>query len=65
LTVSGDFALAAGTTCLGGGTLAAAASCAIIVTFTPAAQETKSGSVTIKDNARINQQIVSLSGTRI
>jgi hypothetical protein len=64
LTVKGNFALASGTTCVGD-TLAAAATCAINVTFTPAARGTRSGSVTIKDNALISQQILLLSGTGI
>jgi hypothetical protein len=65
LTVGGDFALASGTTCVNGSTLAAAASCAINVTFTPKAKGARLGSVTIKDNALLNKQVVVLSGTGI
>jgi probable HAF family extracellular repeat protein len=65
LTVSGDFALGSGTTCVNGGTLVAGANCAISVTFTPTAKGTRSGKVTIKDNALIGQQLVLLSGTGI
>jgi len=65
LTVNGDFTLASGTTCVKGETLAVAATCAINVTFAPAAKGTRSGSVTINDNALISQQILLLSGTGI
>jgi hypothetical protein len=63
LTVSGDFALAPGTACVNGGTLLPATSCAISVTFTPAAKGTRVGSVTIKDNARLSAQTIALAGT--
>jgi hypothetical protein len=63
LTISGDFALASGTSCANGGTLAPTASCAINVTFTPAAKGTRLGNVTIKDNAFLKEQIIGLSGT--
>jgi hypothetical protein len=63
LTVSGDFALASGTTCANGGTLAANVSCTINVTFTPTTQGLRSGSVVITDNAQNSPQKISLSGT--
>jgi hypothetical protein len=63
ITINGDFALTPATTCKNGEILAAAASCTVNVTFTPATKGTRSGSVTIKDNALVNQQIVLLSGT--
>lgn len=65
LTVKGDFVLASGTTCVKGTTLAAAANCKISVTFTPTATGQRTGSVTIKDNTFVNQQVISLSGTGI
>jgi len=63
--ISEDFAFTSGTTCANGETLAPAASCKISVTFTPSTKGTKLGSVTIKDNALINPQIILLSGTGI
>jgi len=62
LTVSGNFALAAGTSCADGGTLAPNASCVIDVTFTPTKKGSKSGSVVITDNCRISPQTIRLSG---
>jgi hypothetical protein len=44
-------------------TLAANANCTINVTFTPTAPGTRSGSLTISDNAQGSPQIVSLTGT--
>lgn len=63
LTISGNFALASGTTCSNGGTVAAGASCAINVTFTPTAKGTRTGSVKITDNALSSPRSISLSGT--
>ena len=64
LTVKGEFALAAGTTCSDGGTVTLGASCRIEVTFTPTAPGEHSGSLTIKDNTRRKERIVrALSGT--
>jgi hypothetical protein len=63
LSINGDFALTSGTTCKNGETLAAAASCTIGVAFTPSTKGTRVGSVTIKDNALLNEQIILLSGT--
>jgi hypothetical protein len=65
VTINGDFALAPGTACANGTTLLAGQSCTINVTFTPASKGAKLGSVTIKDNALINEQIILLSGTGI
>jgi len=39
------------------------ASCVVSVTFTPTAQGTRTGAVTIKDNAAKNPQTISLTGT--
>ncbi len=59
IATSGDFAET--NTC--GSSVAAAASCAISVTFTPTAGGTRTGSLTITDNASGSPQTVSLSGT--
>lgn len=59
ISVTGDFAQT--NTC--GTTLAAGASCSINVTFTPAAVGTRSGSVTVTDNASGSPHGVSLIGT--
>ncbi len=45
------------------GSLAANASCTINITFTPTASGTRSGSLTISDNAAGSPQTVNLSGT--
>jgi hypothetical protein len=63
LSVSGTFAFATGTTCTNGSTVAAGTSCVIRVDFTPTAKGTRFGSVTIKDNALLKEQIILLSGT--
>ncbi|HZP07028.1 MAG TPA: choice-of-anchor D domain-containing protein [Terracidiphilus sp.] len=63
VSINGDFTLASGTTCANGSTLTAGASCMINVTFVPTTKGTRLGSVTIRDNALINQQIILLSGT--
>ncbi|MBV9625748.1 MAG: choice-of-anchor D domain-containing protein [Acidobacteria bacterium] len=62
MMVTGDFALASGTTCTNGTSLAGGGSCVMKVTFTPTATGKRLGSVTIKDNALISPQIVLLSG---
>ena len=63
LTASGDFALGAGTTCSISTPIAASGTCTIAVTFTPTANGTRSGVVTITDNASGGTQTVTLSGT--
>ncbi|MGA9056270.1 MAG: SBBP repeat-containing protein [Terriglobia bacterium] len=67
ITSSGDFALApAGTSCpYSGGTVASGATCTILVTFTPTGLGTRSGLVTINDNAPGSPQSVSLTGTAV
>ncbi|MBZ5515239.1 MAG: choice-of-anchor D domain-containing protein [Acidobacteriia bacterium] len=59
ITVSGDFAETS--TC--GSTLVAGAHCVINVTFHPAATGTRTGTVTVSDNASNGPQTISLSGT--
>jgi hypothetical protein len=63
IAVSGDFALATGTSC--GSALAAGKTCVIKVTFTPMALGAFSGSITITDNASGNPQTVPMTGTGI
>ncbi|HUI44199.1 MAG TPA: choice-of-anchor D domain-containing protein [Terriglobia bacterium] len=59
ITSSGDFAQT--NTC--GSSVAAGASCAINVTFTPTVAGSRNGSVTITDNAADSPQAVLLAGT--
>ncbi|PYV27955.1 MAG: hypothetical protein DMG24_03300 [Acidobacteria bacterium] len=59
VTANGDFAQT--NNC--GSTVAAGASCAINVTFTPAAAGSRSGTLSITDNATGSPQSVSLTGT--
>jgi hypothetical protein len=61
ITVSGDFSQT--NTC--GSSLAANASCTFSVTFTPTASGSRSGSLTITDNASPATQSVSLTGTGV
>ena len=63
LNISGNFALASGTTCTKTTTLAPGANCQIKVTFTPASKGSKSGAVTIGDNAFFSTSTINLSGT--
>jgi len=61
---TGDFAVAAsGTTCSTSAPVAASGSCVVNVTFTPTTNGTRSGSLTLTDNASGSPQTVSLSGT--
>jgi hypothetical protein len=59
IAVSGDF----GETDTCGSSVAAGASCAINVTFTPTAPGTRTGTITITDNAPGSPHVVSLTGT--
>jgi hypothetical protein len=61
ITVSGDFSQT--NTC--GASLATSASCTLSVTFTPTASGSRSGSLTITDNASPATQSVSLTGTGV
>jgi RHS repeat-associated protein len=63
LSVSGPFAIASGTTCANGTTLAANAGCVVTITFSPSAKGAATGALTIKDNALLSPQTVTLSGT--
>ena len=63
-TNAADFALAGSSNCpVAGGTLAAAASCRLDVTFTPSTTAAESAKINIVDNAAGSPQTVSLSGT--
>src|SRR5258706_541444 len=59
ITASGDYAQT--NTC--GSSLAASANCIISVTFTPTAAGTRTGTVTVTDNAAGSPQTASLTGT--
>src|SRR6202790_2246380 len=59
ITANGDFSQS--DTC--GSTLAAGASCVIAVTFSPTASGTRSGTLSVTDNAPSGTQTVSLNGT--
>jgi len=61
ISASGDFAQT--NTC--GVSLAANASCAISVTFTPTAAGSRTGTLTVTDNASNSPQTASLSGTGV
>ena len=62
VAASGDFAQTS--TCpLSPSTLKAGASCAVSVTFTPTALGSRSGALTINDNASTSPQTLNLSGT--
>jgi hypothetical protein len=63
VTISGNFALASGTTCTNSSAVAAGNSCVINVTFTPTATGARTGRVKITDNALSSPQIISLAGT--
>ena len=60
VTASGDFT-ATGCT----GALAAGATCTLSLTFTPSISGSIKGAVTISDNATIDQQVFSVSGTAV
>jgi hypothetical protein len=60
VTTTGDFART--NDCVGGGSLAAGQRCTITVQFTPTNTGTRTGSVTIADNAADLPQSVPLSG---
>src|SRR5437899_2785054 len=62
---AGDFALASGTTCINGATLAAGANCVLNLTFTPTAASARTATLTITDDAADSPQSMSLAGTGI
>jgi hypothetical protein len=62
---SGDFAIASGSTCINGASVAPNVSCVFQLTFTPTALGTRSATVGITDNAADSPETISLSGTTI
>jgi hypothetical protein len=60
---SGDLAIASGSSCANGSTVAANGSCAIQLTFTPTAPGARSAVVSITDNAADSPETISLSGS--
>jgi hypothetical protein len=62
IAATGNFAVSTGTSACGS-TLAGGAECYIYVTFTPSASGTRTGTLSITDNASGSPQSVSLSGT--
>ena len=66
LTIGGaqaaEFQIAGGSTCVAGGSVAAGASCAIKLAFTPAVIGTRSASLTIAHNATGSPSSVALNG---
>jgi|SRR5277367_726535 len=62
LSISGNFAFATGTNCTKSTSLTPGSTCLMEVKFTPASKGSKSGSVTITDNAKNSPQSVPLSG---
>jgi hypothetical protein len=65
VVASGDYSMLPATTACpyGAGVLNAGASCTLDVTFTPSATGTRTGNITITDNAAGGSQAVSLTGT--
>ena len=63
LTVTGDFAIVAGSNC--GSSLAAGAMCSAQVVFMPTAAGTRVGSFTVTDNAGSSPQSMQLTGTGV
>lgn len=61
-TVAGDFAIAANTC---GGSIAPGTACNFTVVFSPTAAGTRTGTLTLTDNATTGTQTVTLSGTGI
>lgn len=59
---SGDFAVASNTC---GSTLAVSATCTFGVTFTPTTTGSRSGAITLTDNAGNSPQVINLTGTGI
>ena len=62
ITATGDFALDPSTTCSTSNQVAAGGSCTVAVSFTPTAAGTRTGTVTISDNASGGTQVIALTG---
>ena len=63
-TGSTEFAISGGT-CAAGGSVAAAGSCSVNLTFTPSAAGARSATLVVTHNASIGQSSASLSGTGV
>jgi Abnormal spindle-like microcephaly-assoc'd, ASPM-SPD-2-Hydin len=63
VSITGDFALASGTTCGAGTSLNPSQSCAIVVDFAPTKTGSRYGQLTITDNALAEKLVIRLSGT--
>ena len=59
----GDFAIASGSTCTNGASVAINGSCVIQLSFTPTAPGSRGATVAITDNAADSPETISLSGT--
>jgi len=63
VAISGNFALTSASTCKAATTLTAGGKCTLVVTFTPAAKGSRTGQITLTDNALNSPQTIALSGT--
>jgi trimeric autotransporter adhesin len=61
-TTAGDFAVAPGGSCADAESLAPGAACTIAIAFNPEAKGLRLGTVNLKDNALLGEQIVLLTG---
>jgi len=62
ITATGDFAQDPSTTCSTSNQVAAGGSCTVAVSFVPTAAGTRTGTVTISDNASGGTQVIALTG---
>ncbi|HLW99473.1 MAG TPA: choice-of-anchor D domain-containing protein, partial [Candidatus Acidoferrales bacterium] len=60
-----QFAIAGGTTCTNGSTVAAGLTCIVNLTFTPTALGAQAATVTFTDDANPTSQVVNLTGTGV
>jgi hypothetical protein len=58
-----DYSLGAGNTCTASASIAPSGSCTLVVQFDPAAQGTRTGSLSITHNASGSPQVITLNGT--
>ncbi len=64
-TNASQFAIATGTTCTNGSTVAAGATCLVKLTFTPTTLGAQTATVTFTDDASPTTQVVNLTGTGV
>lgn len=62
-TQAAEYQIAGGSTCVAGASVAANASCVVLLSFTPAAIGTRSASLSISHNAAASPSAVALNGT--